>query len=446
MRSAIFGFLFSLLFIQGSVTSAWAADQVAAPAGLVAVAPAVLVSAAPAVQMLVTMETKANAAALRSNKVVNIENYEIPYELVKTLLSPRLDPRILHSLIFVKNGEKYVRWMINPEDTTWHQEVEKFLTSRGVSTEHHQYFKGYQTASRSYIVLDPVSGAQFSLKVSTDHTGGAWKDKKQTFDDARQIRLMDDYVSDVFAKFPPKHLVYMSEPAVFGLEDIDQGMIVRSLNDLSSPTVTHYYLPGFSVLHDDVGRAIARRNGSDDPQAYWNQNYNLPLARALAELAARTGVVYDSPHSQNFLVEFDRDMKPTGRIVLRDLGDVYVSREFVTAMGRPDVAAFFEHDNVMDHVIPMAVGVLHGNTNPTWMSERLYQSWGREFFREFNKTFAETAGIQPTEIPYSVSQNGKYFSEPISTQSTAFMRLFKNLHQSLAYKVSKLRCQTIFQY
>lgn len=398
----------------------------------------------PGVQALVNFETQANAAALRSNQMMDIQNYEIPYHLVKSLMSSKLDPKIAQSLVFEKNGEKYVRWMINPEDTAWYVEVEKFLTANGVSTERHQYFKGYQTASRSYLVLDPNNGAQFSLKVSTNRTGGAWKDKKQTFDDARQIRLMDDYVSDVFAKFPPKYFVYMNEPAVFGLESIDQGMIVRSLNDL--PTTGHYYAPGFAVLHDKVGAEIARQNGSDDPAAYWNEHYNLPLARALAELSGRTGVTYDSPHSQNFLVEFDQNLKPTGRIVLRDLGDSYVNKEFVTAMGRPDVAAFFEHDNIVTKYIPMAVGVLHGNSDPSWMSTRIYREWGNEFFRMFNKTFAEVTGLKETDIPLKVSQNGKYFSEPISTQTAGFENVLNRMHRTLAYKVSKLRCQVVMMY
>jgi len=400
----------------------------------------------PAVKALVDFETKSNAAASRNNQMINIQNYEIPYELVKSLLSPHLDPQVAQAMIFERDGQKYVRWVINPEDTTWYKEVEKFLVENKVSTEKHQYFKAYQTASRSYLVVDPNSGAQFSVKVSTDRTGGAWKDKKQTFDDARQIRLMDDYVSDVFAKYPPQYFVYMNEPAVFGLESIDQGMIIRSLNELPQAGAGKFYAPGFAVLHDKTGAEIARMNGSDDPAAYWEEHYNMPLARALAELAARTGVTYDSPHSQNFLVEFDQNMKPTGRIVLRDLGDVYVNREFTEAMGRRDVAAYFEHDNVVSRSIPMAVGVLHGNQDPSWMSSLIYKEWGQKFFREFNKTFAEISGIKATDIPFSVSQDGKYFSEPISTESMAFRKFLANIHDTMAYKVSPLSCQVIFGY
>ncbi|HRP08704.1 MAG TPA: 3'-5' exonuclease, partial [Gemmatimonadales bacterium] len=64
----------------------------------------------------------------------------------------------------------------------------------------------------------------------------------------------------------------------------------------------------------------------NDPAAFWNEHYNKPLARAIAEFAAITGMSYDSPHSQNFLVELDAGNRPTGRIVLRDFGDATLVR------------------------------------------------------------------------------------------------------------------------
>jgi hypothetical protein len=399
----------------------------------------------PAVKALIDFETQANAAALRSNKVIAIENYEIPLSLVKSLLGKNLDPKVLRALVFQKDGQSYVRWVINPEDTQWHLEVEKFLEDHGVSTAKHKYFRGYQTASRSYIVVDPVSGAQFSAKVSTNRTGGAWKDKKQTFDDARQVRLMDDYVSDIFRHSPPRYFVYMDEPAVFGLEDIDQGMIIRSLVDLPKAN-GKYYAPGFAILHEEMGKKLARINGSNDPEAYWREHYNLPLARALAELAAKTGVAYDSPHSQNFLVELDANMKPTGRIVLRDLGDVYVNYDFVRAMGRRDVAVFFEHDNVDTGRISMGVGVLHGNSNPSWISDAIYSQWGESFFAEFNKTFRAMTGLSESALPLKVSQSGKYFNENISTKTKSFREYLQQLRQTLAFKVTRPSCRVVLQY
>jgi hypothetical protein len=80
----------------------------------------------------------------------------------------------------------------------------------------------------------------------------------------------------------------------------------------------HYYLPGFSALHEDLGKQIALKAGYSDPALHWKRYLVEAAARAQAEFTAMTGLVLDSPHGQNLLVELDKDFKPTGRIAIRD--------------------------------------------------------------------------------------------------------------------------------
>ena len=99
-------------------------------------------------QQLVTWETKANAVANRSNKAIEILHYEIPLSVLQKDIDSALESSISDSIIFEKNGEKYVRWMINPEDTKWHLELKEFLDKNKLDSNTYKFFNGYLTASR----------------------------------------------------------------------------------------------------------------------------------------------------------------------------------------------------------------------------------------------------------------------------------------------------------
>lgn len=376
------------------------------------------------VQQFVDWETKSNAASLRSNKPFELKHYEIPLSLLETDLSKSLSPDVYNALVFKKNGKDYVRWLINPEDTKWHLQLEDWLKTKGVSPKQQNYLKGYYTSSRSMIVEDPKSGAQFSAKVSTNNTGGIWRDKKQDAKDARQTRMADEYLQNIQNSRPPKNFVYLNEPGMFAVDSVDQAMLVRSLRDLNNDQ--HYYLPGFSALHDQTGRQLALMNGSTNPAEFWNEHYNKPLGRAMAELSAKTGMTYDSPHSQNFLIELDGKMKPTGKIVFRDLGDSYISKPFFEATGQKDFIKKWEPYNINSDILDVRVGVLYGNEFPSWIDNRTYFQWGEDFFKEFDKTFSQITGIPLKELDDTfMTTSGRLFLKQYNTNSPAFQDFYK---------------------
>jgi len=379
----------------------------------------------PRVAALAKFETRGNAAGVRNAEKIAIENYEIPLAALESDVAARIPTDVRDALIFEKNGQKFVRWIINPEDTKWHLELEKWLTSKGLSTERHKYFNAYMTASRSYILEDPKTGAQFSAKVSTNQTGGAWRDKKQPIDDARQVRMAADYIRENLAEKPMTYSTIMDEPAMFGAAEVDQAMLVRTLDGLTDEP--KFYLPGFSAVHDRVGAMIAKMNGSADPAAFWNEHYNKPLAQALAEFTARFGLCFDSPHSQNFLIELDKDMKPTGKIIIRDFGDSYATSEFLRAYGRLDFLKKWEKDNIIDGGIHMAIGVLHGNDMPSWMDEQKYRQWGVDFFKVYEEELAKFTGVPRAELKDQLVQSGRYFSKSYEVRSAAWAQHFKSL-------------------
>jgi hypothetical protein len=400
-------------------------------------------------QQLVTLETKSNAVSTRSDQAVSVYHYDIPLSLIQADIAERAPVKFMDSLIHEEKGVKYLRWIINPEDSKWWQEIAGFLKDNGVTPVKKIYYKGYMTASRSYIIVDPVTNAEFSFKGSTDKTGGNWRDKHQDWDDGKQIRMMTDFVNDQLKKQPKlENIVLLDEPVAFGVETrdktgkvvIDQGMIIRSYDTLTNSGKT--YVPGFSIVHEQKGREIAKLNGSNNPAEFWNEHYNKPLARALAEFFALTGMTYDSPHSQNFLVELDEKSRPTGKIVLRDYGDTYLTQDFFERVGRVDITRAWEQSNLVRGAVSVSVGILHGNTAPSWLPEVVYNQWGIDFFKEFEKEFARETGVQLVNNS-KPGANGMYRNKGYSLVLPAGQKFFKLVEQG-KQRDYMMRCSRIF--
>lgn len=395
------------------------------------------------------METLRNATASRSNKPVQIEHYEIPLRVLKADLAERLPADIKDSLVFKKNGEEYVRWILNPEDTKFRFALRRFLQKHKIPAARQKYFTAYQTASRSYIVEDPNNGAQFSLKVSTNNTGGMWKDKKQTAEDTHEVRMINDYLHEVDRKMPFENFVLMDEPAAFQIDEIDQGMLVRVLGEL--PEKKRYYMPGFSAVNHNAGIEIARVNGSINPKDFWNTHYNKALARALAELSAKTGITYDSPHSQNFLVELDEKNKPTGRIVLRDLGDSNLVSEIVEAHGRKDLVKTWAPSSVRRASFKAHIGIFHGTPLPGWMDEADFTAWGKDFFEEYNREYSRVTGIPVESLPTYIDSSNRYLLTYFDNKGDYWEKHLNNLREGKALEPIReipwraaARCQAEF--
>ena len=344
------------------------------------------------VEEFVEWEVESNAVSTKEAETIQVEHFEIPLSEVEKDLAPYLPPEVSDALVFEKNGKQFVRWLINPDDSKWHLEMAKYLESKGLDSTHYKYFTGNRTASRSVILTDPRTKYSFSVKASTNSTGGHWTDKRQEFDDSFDIRFMNDFINQMNKVKKLDDVVTFLEPAAFGIRSVNQGIVVRLIDQMASGK--KYYLPGFSALHSEEGARIAKLNGSDDPGQFWNEHYMKPLGKALAQLTAIVGIQYDSPHSQNFLIELDDKLKPTGKIALRDFGDIYVQEEFFKLMKRDDIIKRFatSHNTVKGH-LGATVGPLHGNEPPNWMSSRLYGDWLRTFFTSFEQELSKITNV-----------------------------------------------------
>lgn len=389
----------------------------------------------PTVAKFIEWELFDNAASSPKSRGAigfEMEHLEIPLKRVEAKWIDSIDADLLDSLVFDRGGEKYLRWIINPEDTAWTSQVEDYLREKRIPAKRHKRFKAYKTSSRSMVVYDPDTGAIFSAKVSTNRTGGAWQNKRLSASHARKSFLATEIAATV-KNAPGKSLKLLDEPAVFVLNELperefnppggkatirvtDQGMVVRDLKELARGGTFH--LPAFSALSENAGYEIAKRNGAKSPRqvaAFWKKHFIEPLARANAEFSASSGLAFDSPHGQNFLIELDGKMRPTGKILFRDFQDSFANRGFWQESGRGDALGTwmdgFTKNNLVSGFGPLFAGESSFDRLPSWLSRSEYVDWAKGYHRAFEERFSELTGVPLRElraVPFSKPDGLRY--------------------------------------
>ncbi len=175
------------------------------------------------------------------------------------------------------------------------------------------------TSSRTLAFPGHDSGdALFSLKLATDHPHPDFRQPEKT-------KLRAEAFDAVGWSWVLARIDELLGP-VEGVELVPEVMIVLAagreggflLRDLRLFQDGHYYLPALSLPF--VGAPIARRHGAN-PEAFWGQHFAEPVGRVKARLLARYGLWFETPNPQNLLVQLDRELYPTGKLVFRDVGD-----------------------------------------------------------------------------------------------------------------------------
>jgi hypothetical protein len=363
----------------------------------------------PELEALVEYETQYNQGYFirlnlnpQTKERFSVEHLEIPLDMVSMDIAKTGANHFFESLTFTKGKKRYLRWIIHPEDQSYINEVEDWLNANNLPVKRKKYFWGYKTASRSLILVDPQSNIEFSLKTSTDHLHGHPIGKGQPWDDSQQIRQISDLIKDHSDKQPPKRVLYLDEPLAFGIPEVKMGMVVRSYDQLGGSGLR--YVPGFAIMHGELGAEIAKVNGAKSPGAFWNEHYNKALARALAELFIISGTLPIAGHSQNFLVELDQNLRPTGRIAVRDIGDSVIWPAYFNALGRDDVPKSWSKNFWMKKSAFLTVGLIAMTANPGWLKRidkrpgdpNYYHTWGQDFFDAFDDEFHKQTGLRMT--------------------------------------------------
>jgi len=175
------------------------------------------------------------------------------------------------------------------------------------------------TSSRTLALPGPESGAALaSLKLATNHPHPDFHQPEKTRLREEALGAVDwvRILSRVDALLEPlTEVALVTEVLVVMAVGGESGFMVRDLRLFQDG---HYYLPALSLPF--VGRQIARANGVDFGE-FWARHFAAISGRVKARLFARYGLWFETPNPQNLLVQIDHDLRPTGRLVFRDVGD-----------------------------------------------------------------------------------------------------------------------------
>jgi hypothetical protein len=206
------------------------------------------------------------------------------------------------------------------------------------------------TSSRSLVIWNKRTGQAFSLKAPTDYPHRTQQQLAKTHlqEDIKSGVYRSEYLAKVDRAIgADPHLGVL--PEIFSAAEIrgGNGFVVR---DLSALQDGHYYLPALSIPF--VGHRIAQLNGQAF-DTFWEASYARLLGRSKAKLMIRYGLQMETPNCQNMLIQFDRKMRPTGKLFFRDISDSQPVRGVAQAIGQSqmletDAKLGFQIDDHLD--------------------------------------------------------------------------------------------------
>ncbi len=194
----------------------------------------------------------------------------------------------------------------------------------------------YSSASRSLYLATP-DGAFHSIRMATDFpTGLQWgRNEEKARGLSEEIPLAirrARYVQAALKKVRLKNLEIALDVAAMAPKSerpFDYGNLIRDLSFVARGD--RYYVPVLSL--PKIYSRIAKKD-KKDPILFWQEHYVVALARAQAEAFLKLGLLHSHPHGQNVLMEFDRDFKPTGRFVFRDLDNTRIHQSLRESVDR----------------------------------------------------------------------------------------------------------------
>jgi hypothetical protein len=188
------------------------------------------------------------------------------------------------------------------------------------------------TSSRTLAVTGAPGDPLFSLKLATDHPHPAFHQPEKTRLREEALGALEwvallDRVDACLG--PLEGVAIVKEVLVVLAAGGESGFLVRDLRLFQDG---HHYLPALSLPW--VGREIALAHDAPFDE-FWGAHYAEPVGRAKARLFARYGLHYETPNPQNILVQLDRGLRPTGRLVFRDLGDAECATDALRCSDAP---------------------------------------------------------------------------------------------------------------
>lgn len=269
---------------------------------------------------------------LKSQEPIDVPLVEMAADLVTIKTTPDAPPELINQF---RTADGNIYWPKHPYNT--HEKVPfKDLPAD-------DQLPAYLTSSRSLALDGKLRG--FTIKLATDHPHGPGGERQvgkiKTNDDIDSALVHTKHMQKVdHVMGADEKVLTLGEVMTMAEKKTGIGMVVRDVRLLNDG---NYYLPALSIPY--VGREIAALNGVPFDQ-FFKTYYAELLGEAKARILLRYGLQMLTPNAQNMLIQFDRDMKPTGKIVFRDISDAYLVDAVATGLGYSGQIA---RDNVVEY-------------------------------------------------------------------------------------------------
>lgn len=336
----------------------------------------------------------------------NTEQFRKPADAVQIEfknLSPREvivnetghSPLALKDVLISPQGD--VRWFLHPLNTAPSVPYYKEGTNGSIL--------GYYSASRSMFVN--IQGMLFSFKLATNrpHPHSALQPSKADLHNDVILSLRrSNHVREVESRIGPSEtLVVLKEVVSVAARNGGNGFSVRDLRVLQDG---NYYLPAFAIPY--FGREIARFHNTDFVK-FWEQAYAIKLGEAKAQFLLRYGLQMSTPNAQNWLIQLDKNMRPTGKIFVRDIADSSLVHFVATELGFSESV---RRDSADDYRLALKI---HPNREDSFwqmelspsMNENIIRIWYEAHDRAYLDTIHRELGL--TANTYDIPGLFQYF-------------------------------------
>ena len=354
-----------------------------------------------------------NPAAFNSNTIRQLHEWEI-IPLLEGSVQPRAESRV-RAVNVPKSSVEIVM-----ADTSSAMALEQVL---GAATETIPYLqhpynqdsrvphfgeptqfftRAKHTASRSLLV--ELKGRVFSVKLPTDYPMGSTQyregGKSNMVHDAWYSIERTKLIMSVDKNLQPDpHFVVLKEVLSVIDRQTKNGYVFR---DMSSLREDKYYLPAHAL--PVVGKEIASKQDADYHR-FWSKHWAARMGVVQARLLIRYGLEPLGTNPQNYLIELDKALAPTGRIFWRDVADSTIVIPIASRIGLSKaVEADLAHDKGDRWGVRERVRA--DNETLTWLFPRDVKSWRRAHDEAYAKVLKQELGFTVTSgRPLSESIN-----------------------------------------
>jgi hypothetical protein len=313
--------------------------------------------------------------------------------------SSTLEVEILSS-VDIHGLEKYLD--LNQEVLPWFQHP--YNTDRNVPNQSltpTSYGTADHTASRT--IRTKLNGRNVSLKMATNYPFGPSRDRqpgKVHLDaDLKYSVARSKAIQEIDKKIMPDRRIIIQKEIAAVIDKVTRnGYLFRDMTPLEDG---NYYLPAHQLPY--IGKSLAEKRGSTVAK-YWAKHWAVVLGRYQAQLLIRYGIEVRAVNPQNFLIQLDKKMNPTGNLIWRDLAESHLIEPVAKVLGLNSYIArdkanggWGVHQNVnIDN------GNIHWRFNdatPT-LSDKENASWSRVHNKSYRQEIESALGI---EIPENIA-------------------------------------------